>query len=113
MHNQRIERLWQDVFSGVLHILSAVLEPTDSRDLFCLHHVYNPPNNVEKWLASSQNFRNRKLESNAVVYIWFTSPFQKFNRPAVYCRSCFLLCLGVNKLDGTVLCTRAISSVIE
>ncbi|KAK2548998.1 hypothetical protein P5673_030625 [Acropora cervicornis] len=46
VHNQRIERLWRDVFSGVLCIYyllfyhledNGVLEPTDRRDLFCLH----------------------------------------------------------------------------
>ena len=51
VHNQRIERLWQDVFSGVLYIYyqlfyhledNGVLEPTDNRDLFRLHHVYIP-----------------------------------------------------------------------
>lgn len=51
VHNQRIERLWRDVFSGVLYIYyqlfyhledNGVLEPTDGRDLFCLHHVYIP-----------------------------------------------------------------------
>ena len=51
VHNQHIERLWRDVFSGVLYIYyqlfshledNGVLEPTDNRDLFCLHHVYIP-----------------------------------------------------------------------
>ncbi|XP_015760808.1 PREDICTED: uncharacterized protein LOC107339964 [Acropora digitifera] len=46
VHNQRIEGLWRDVFSGVLYIYyqlfyhledNGVLEPTDRRDLFCLH----------------------------------------------------------------------------
>lgn len=51
VHNQRIERLWRDVFSGCIYIfyelfyrleLSGLLDPTNEVDLFCLHYVYIP-----------------------------------------------------------------------
>ena len=51
VHNQRIERLWHDVFSGVTHIYyqlfyymeeNGVLDPINEIHMFCLHYVYLP-----------------------------------------------------------------------
>ena len=51
IHNQRIERLWRDVFQGVLklyyglfyHLESiGVLDPNSDIHLFCIHYVYLP-----------------------------------------------------------------------
>ena len=51
VHNQRIERLWRDVFRCVcpyFYLLfysmedSGVLNPIDEADLFALHYVYIP-----------------------------------------------------------------------
>ena len=51
VHNQRIERLWRDVFQGVLgfyhglfkHLeLVDALDPNDDLHIFCLHFVYIP-----------------------------------------------------------------------
>lgn len=51
VHNQRIERLWRDVFVGVsafYHGLfkhmeaCCILDPDDDTDMFCLHFVYLP-----------------------------------------------------------------------
>ena len=51
VHNQRIERLWRDVFSGCLKIYhslfhhleeTGVLDPTSESDLFALHFVFKP-----------------------------------------------------------------------
>ena len=51
VHNQRIERLWRDVYDGVLYIYYSlfyhlegcgVLDPTSESDLFALHYVYKP-----------------------------------------------------------------------
>ena len=50
VHNQRIERLWRDVFQGVIglfynlfyHLESInVLDCTNEIDLYCLHYVYS------------------------------------------------------------------------
>ena len=50
-HNQRIERLWKDVYSGVLllcHSLfthledNVILDPLNNIDLFALHMVFIP-----------------------------------------------------------------------
>ena len=49
VHNQRIERLWRDVYQGVLHLYKELfdylegtgnLDPSNEVDLFALHYVY-------------------------------------------------------------------------
>ncbi len=49
VHNQRIERLWRDVFSGCMYTFyelffqmeqSGLLNPSDECNLFCLHYVF-------------------------------------------------------------------------
>ena len=51
VHNQRIERLWKNVFQGVLKLYHGLfyylktlgfLDPTDYLHLFCLHYVFLP-----------------------------------------------------------------------
>ena len=60
VHNQRIERLWQDLFEGVLYVYYHLfhhmesfsqLDPSNSLRLFCLHYVYIPQINrhLEIW----------------------------------------------------------------
>ena len=55
VHNQRIERLWRDVFMGCVYLFHTLfhhledanlLDPTNSRDLFCLHYVFIPRINL-------------------------------------------------------------------
>ena len=51
VHNQRIERLWRDLFSGCTHVFyylfynmenSHILEPSNDCHLFALHYVFLP-----------------------------------------------------------------------
>lgn len=51
VHNQRIERLWRDLFCGCLYVfyelfyrleLCNLLDPCSDFQLFCLHYVYLP-----------------------------------------------------------------------
>ena len=53
VHNQRIERLWRDVYQGVLALYhdiilfqhledNDVLDPDDDTSIFCLHYVFVP-----------------------------------------------------------------------
>lgn len=51
VHNQRIERLWRDVFSGVIQTFyrlfyyleeQHMLDPMNEHHLFSLHYVYSP-----------------------------------------------------------------------
>jgi transposase InsO family protein len=59
VHNQRIERLWRDVFRCVLYQFrniffymeeENILDPLSELHLFCLHHTYLPRiNRAEQW----------------------------------------------------------------
>lgn len=51
VHNQRIERLWRDIYEGVLYIYyhlfrhledSHVIDPSNETHMFALHFVYVP-----------------------------------------------------------------------
>lgn len=58
-HNQRIERLWRDVYVGVIHIYyeafiylesNGLLEIDNEIHLYCLHYVFTP--RINKHLAA-------------------------------------------------------------
>jgi len=58
VHNQRIERLWRDVYEGVLKLYydlfyyledSHMLDVSHNLDLFCLHYVFIPHINRHLW----------------------------------------------------------------
>ena len=51
VHNQRIERLWRDVFSGVIKLFYRIfyfleeqqlLDPNDEKHLYALHYIFGP-----------------------------------------------------------------------
>lgn len=51
VHNQRIERLWRDVFSGVIKLFcrlfyfleeQQLLNPNDKKHLYALHYIFGP-----------------------------------------------------------------------
>ena len=51
VHDQRIEKLWRDLFVGVTSLYHGlfshleacnILNPDDDTDIFCLHYVYLP-----------------------------------------------------------------------
>ena len=84
VHNQRIERLWRDVFEGVLYIYyhlfyhleaSGFLDLTNHFNLFALHFgvfIKNKPSfrYLESRLCEAQNPHCWKQIANAVVYSW-------------------------------------------
>ena len=60
VHNQRIERLWRDLFDGVIYVYYhlfhhleevSVIDPSNEEHLFALHYVYVPRINrhLESW----------------------------------------------------------------
>lgn len=69
MHNTRIERLWRDLFEGVLCIFynlfhslenEDLLDPADEIDIGCLQLVFLPK--INKMLELFQNmWNNHKL----------------------------------------------------
>ena len=60
VHNQRVERLWRDVYQGVVGLYHAlfthleeisILDPYNDIHLFCLHYIFIPRINrhLEMW----------------------------------------------------------------
>ena len=72
VHNQRIERLWRDVYDGVtklyhdlfLYLESIdILDPLNDIHMFCLHFVYL------KFLASMFTFNSGSLHGFIIHYV--------------------------------------------
>lgn len=71
VHNTRIERLWRDVYEGVLCMFynlfrnledADLLDPTNELDLFCLHFSFVPK--INKMLQIFQNtWNNHKVRT--------------------------------------------------
>ena len=75
VHNQRIERLWRDVFSGVTSLYyqvfsymedQGILDPIDDFHLFVLHYIFIPRINIhlkdwaEAWINHPLRTENNK-----------------------------------------------------
>ena len=85
VHNQRIERLWRDVFTSctvlyyqLFHHMEqhSILDIDSEIDLFCLHYVYIPRiNDSLQSFVSTWNNHPLRTESNLSPYqIWTTAP---------------------------------------
>jgi len=81
VHNQRIERLWRDLFDGVSYICyhlfyhledNGVLEPSNPQHLFSLHYVYIPRINrhIEKWKQGFVRHRIRTAGSRSPMQLY-------------------------------------------
>ena len=98
-HNERIERLWRDVYRCVVVLFhdafysleqEGKLDPLNEIDLFCLHHVYLPRINsalqsfIESWnnhsistehnLTPNQLFIRGALQQNMTPRLQIQSP---------------------------------------
>lgn len=80
-HNQRIERLWRDVFQGCLilfydlfyHLESCnLLNPNDDVHLWCLHFVYMPiiNNNLRDWSSAWARHPIRTARNQSPLQLW-------------------------------------------
>ena len=81
-HNQRIERLWRDVFSGCLSLFHEIfyflesehgLDPDNDHHLWCLHFVFLPIINrhLITWKNSLDFVVILKMPTNiAVTAVW-------------------------------------------
>lgn len=85
-HNQRIERLWRDVFTGVLsyyyelfHFLEdeGVVDPLNPICIVALHHVFLPRINekLELWMRAWSNHRMRSTRTSP-LRLWLSSQMQ-------------------------------------
>ena len=82
-HNERIERLWRDVFRCVVQLFydtfysledEGVLDPMNEIDIFCLHSVFVPQ--INKCLHDfTESWNNHKMSSahNFTPYQMFIS----------------------------------------
>ena len=81
VHNQRIERLWRDVFQGVIKLYhglfyhleaTGALDPDNDVHLFCLHYVYVPRINhhLQKWMNAWNMHSVRTEQNHSPLQLW-------------------------------------------
>ena len=81
VHNQRIERLWRDVFSGCVclfyHLFYALedaqlLDPTNDADLFSLHYIFIPrlQQQLDIFRESYSHHRIRGQHNRSPYQLW-------------------------------------------
>lgn len=91
VHNQRIERLWRDVFSGCLHVFyhliyemeaSGMLDPSNEIHLYVLHYVYLPIiNNDLQVFAQGHNRAPISTEhGKCPMQLWISGAASNSNR---------------------------------
>jgi hypothetical protein len=87
VHNQRIERLWRDVFSTCLspfyHLFysledNLILSPDNEIDLFCLHYVFLPRINshLETFRQAYSRHRLRTEHNRSPLQLWLSGMWQ-------------------------------------
>ena len=87
VHNQRIERLWRDVYQGVLRLYSDLfyhmedmhlLDPESDLNLFCLQYVFIPRINrhLSEW-KQAWIMHPMSSEQNRTPYQLWTSGMQQ------------------------------------
>ena len=82
-HNQRIERLWRDVFGGCIGLFyelfsnlerCGILDPNDDIQLWCLHHVFIPVINshLSNWKNAWVHHPLRTERNSTPMQLWIT-----------------------------------------
>ena len=92
VHNQRIERLWRDLFSGCLHVFyhlfyemeqCGMLDPSNELHLFALHFTYLPRvNRTCKYLLrgiTRQHFLQSEESPLGSCDLWCCNHFKQRN----------------------------------
>lgn len=91
VHNQRIERLWRDLFCGCLHLYynlfyameyCGMLDPSDELHLFALHFVYVPRiNQTLQLFAQGHNRAPISTErGKSPLQLWISGSVSASNR---------------------------------
>lgn len=87
VHNQRIERLWRDVFVSCLYIyysvfqhleVSGYLDLSDNIHMFCLHYIYKPRINahLKNFTESWNNHPIRTAGNRTPNQLWISGLLQ-------------------------------------
>lgn len=87
VHNQRIERLWRDVFVSCLYIYYSVfqyleesgyLDMSDNVQMFCLHYVFKPRINahLQNFTRSWNNHPIRTAGNRTPNQLWISGLMQ-------------------------------------
>ena len=88
VHNQRIERLWRDVYIGVTKMYHDlflymeainILDPTNEVHLFCLHFVYLPRinNHLHQWKGAWIQHPLRTAGNLSPLQLWMEGTYQQ------------------------------------
>ena len=83
VHNQRIERLWRDVFMGCISLFydlfyqmeeEGMLDPSNEIDLFALHHIFVPRINqhLDRFRDFYIHHRLRSAGNRSPIQLWTT-----------------------------------------
>lgn len=81
VHNTRIERLWRDVYEGVLCTFynffrsledNDLLDPTNEIDLFCLHYTFLPKINflLQNFVKMWNNHKIRTVKNKSPLQLF-------------------------------------------
>lgn len=100
VHNQRIERLWRDLFEGVTFIYyhlfyhledNLILDPTNPTHLFSLHYVFVPRINrhLESWRQGYLHHRIRKAGNRSPMQLYILGLLQNRNTQHVAVRDLY------------------------
>ena len=94
VHNQRIERLWRDVFSSCISPFyylfysledNGVLSPVSDIDLFCLHYIFLPRinNHLETFRLAYSHHRLRTEHNQSPLQLWASGMLHTTDETAV------------------------------
>ena len=95
VHNQRIERLWRDVYSGVLSLFydlfmhmefEGALDPVCDVHLYCLHFVFIPRinNALQQWMRAWNMHGMRSEHGHSPMQLWMTGLQAHFSSTATH-----------------------------
>lgn len=94
VHNQRIERLWRDVFQSCLVIFYRLFYAMEDENLlnidndlhiFCLHYVFIPRINaaIEQFMASWNNHPLSSVHNMSPVQLWIVGLSASLNNNCI------------------------------
>jgi len=115
IHNTRIERLWRDVYQGVLKLYHGLfyhlehlnlLDPDNEIHLFSIHYVFLPriSHHLEVWKKAWNTHPMRTEHSRTPFQIWSTGVLQHDNRQIENDHALNEVC---NKLHNYIIYSKA------